>query len=499
MGRIVRSGAGRPSTGTEDVRTGLSADALTRAVRDHLRYVRGRSSEDATPYDWYEALAYAVRDRLLQRWVRSHETVHKRDVRVVAYLSAEFLLGPHLGNNLVNLGILDEAREAARRLGLDLDGSSREEEEPGLGNGGLGRLAACYLDSLATLEIPAIGYGIRYEFGIFDQDDPRRLAGRDHRQVAARRATPGRSRRPEIACVRRLRRPHRDDDRRRAAGAGSAGSRTGWSRASPTTRRSLGYRVNTANLLRLWKAEACRVVRLPGLQRRRLLRRGRREGRLREHHQGALPERRAGRRQGSCGCEQQYFFVSCSLQDMIRIHLRRGQRARDVPRERSPSSSTTPIPSIARRRADAAARRRARAGLGARPGTITRAHASATRTTRCSPRRSSSWPLALFAALLPRHLEIIYEINRRFLDEVRARFPGDDERRRAACRSSTRAASKSRAHGAPRRGRQPRDQRRRRAAHRAAQADACCATSTSSRRRSSSTSPTASRRGAGSC
>ena len=134
-------------------------------------------------------------------------------MKVVCYLSAEFLLGPQLGNNLLNLGIEADAREAMAELGLDLDELLEQEEEPGLGNGGLGRLAACYLDSLATLEIPAIGYGIRYEFGIFDQEI------RDGWQVEVtdkwlRRATRGRSPRPEIAYDVKLRRPHRALHRR---------------------------------------------------------------------------------------------------------------------------------------------------------------------------------------------------------------------------------------------------------------------------------------------
>ena len=124
------------------------------------------------------ALAYSVRDRLLARWVETASSYTRRDVKVACYLSAEFLIGPQLGNNLVNLGIEAAAREAMQALGQDLDTLTELEEEPGLGNGGLGRLAACYLDSLATLQMPAIGYGMRYEFGIFDQEIQRRLAGR---------------------------------------------------------------------------------------------------------------------------------------------------------------------------------------------------------------------------------------------------------------------------------------------------------------------------------
>ncbi|MDI7262026.1 MAG: glycogen/starch/alpha-glucan phosphorylase, partial [Thermodesulfobacteriota bacterium] len=156
--------------GPDNIRTDLSATAIKRAIRESLFYLQARFPAVATRNDYYLALAYAVRDRLLHRWLRAAQTYYERASRTVCYLSAEFLLGPQLGNNLINLGIQDQVRQAVKEMGLDLDGLLEQEEEPGLGNGGLGRLAACYMDSLATLEIPTIGYGIRYEFGIFDQE-----------------------------------------------------------------------------------------------------------------------------------------------------------------------------------------------------------------------------------------------------------------------------------------------------------------------------------------
>lgn len=153
----------------EDIRTSTSVKALKKAIVDNLFYSQGRSPDSATNMDWYLALAYSVRDRLLNRWLHCEKQHKENGNRTVCYLSAEFLLGPHLGNNLVNMGIWDNVKSALEELGLDLNRIMEQEEEPGLGNGGLGRLAACYLDSLSTLQIPAIGYGIRYEFGIFNQ------------------------------------------------------------------------------------------------------------------------------------------------------------------------------------------------------------------------------------------------------------------------------------------------------------------------------------------
>ena len=154
-----------------NIRTGLGVDAIAQALVDNLHCLQGRPPELATRNDWYMALAYTVRDRMMERYISTLATIaeERRDSKAVAYLSAEFLTGPQLGNGLINLGIWDAAEQAVSRFGQHMPDLLDQEEEPGLGNGGLGRLAACYMDSLATLGVPAIGYGLRYEFGIFDQ------------------------------------------------------------------------------------------------------------------------------------------------------------------------------------------------------------------------------------------------------------------------------------------------------------------------------------------
>ncbi len=151
-------------------RSDMSIEGLRRTFREHVSYTQGRFPRGASKNDLYMALAYTVRDQLLHRWIKTVEQLGREDIKIVGYLSAEFLLGPHLENNLINLGLYENVRRTAEEEGIDIQAIFDQEEEPGLGNGGLGRLAACYLDSLATLEIPAIGYGIRYEFGIFDQE-----------------------------------------------------------------------------------------------------------------------------------------------------------------------------------------------------------------------------------------------------------------------------------------------------------------------------------------
>src|SRR5271169_226225 len=154
----------------DQVRTGTTTADLKQAILDNLYYVQGRVPELATPIYWYMAVAYTVRDRAMNDWSKSFSLMRHEDIKIGGYLSAEFPIGPQLGNNLLNLGIHDQVQQAVSGLGLDLDALLRQEPEPGLGNGGLGRLAACYMDSLATLRIPAIGYGIRYEFGLFSQE-----------------------------------------------------------------------------------------------------------------------------------------------------------------------------------------------------------------------------------------------------------------------------------------------------------------------------------------
>jgi len=238
----------------EHTRTGMSVDALKRAFYDNLFYLQGRFPDVATSQDHYMALAYTVRDRMLERWVKTAQSYKDTGARTICYLSAEFLLGPHLANNLINLGIYDNARQAIGELGLNFDEILEQEEEPGLGNGGLGRLAACYMDSLATLQIPAIGYGIRYEFGIFDQEI------RDGWQVEItdtwlRNGNPWELARPK------LRFPVRFGGTTSQFSDVAGRLRVTWVPEQIVNGVAydtpiLGYGVGNANLLRLWKAEA---------------------------------------------------------------------------------------------------------------------------------------------------------------------------------------------------------------------------------------------------
>ncbi len=417
-----RKSTSSAKTEYEPTRTGLRPETIARALLDNLYYVQGRIREVATPHDWYAALAYTVRDRLLQRWIKSVQTLMKQDIRVVSYLSAEFLMGPHLGNALVNLGIYEETRQAVAQLGLDLNDLLEQEEEPGLGNGGLGRLAACFLDSLASLEIPAIGYGIRYEFGIFDQ------LIRDGHQVEItdkwlRYGNPWELARPEIAFDIGLEghteRYHDPTGHLRVRWVPGRLVK-GVAYDTPV----LGYRVNTSNLLRLWKAEAAESFDFEAFNVGDYFR--------------AVDEKVSSETitkvlypndepyQGKeLRLAQQYFFVACSLKDMIRIHFLSGNGMDTFAGAWAVQLNDT-HPSIAvaelmRLLVDEHLMEWEQAWE------ITRSTCAYTNHTLL-PEALEKWPLPLFRNVLPRHLEIIYEINRRFLDEVRVRFPGDDQR-----------------------------------------------------------------------
>jgi starch phosphorylase len=403
-------------------RSDMSLEGLRQTFRDHVFYTQGCFPEVASRNDLYMALAYTARDQLLHRWIKTIEQLRKVDVRVVSYLSAEFLLGPHLENNLINLGIYDEVCRAAKEEGFDINALFDQEEEPGLGNGGLGRLAACYLDSLASLEIPAIGYGIRYEFGIFDQEI------RDGWQVERtdqwlRLGNPWEIARPEITYNVNLggrTEAYEDDQGRYRVRWIPHRTVKGVAYDTPI----LGYRVNTCNLLRLWKAEAIESFELEAFN----------VG----NYYGAVDQKIYSENitkvlypndepvQGKeLRLEQQYFFVSCSLQNLLHVHKLMGGDLNEFSRvfaiQLNDTHPSIGIAELMRLLVD-------ENGMDWETAwEITRTTFAYTNHTLL-PEALEKWPVNLFAGLFPRHIEIIYEINRRFIEEVRARYPDDEGR-----------------------------------------------------------------------
>jgi len=393
---------------------------LQQAILDNLYYSVGKLRELATPHDWYVALAYTARDRMMKNWIESLQHLQDKELKIVGYLSAEFLMGPHLGNALINLGIMDEMEEATKELGLELDQLMHVEEEPGLGNGGLGRLAACFLDSLSTLRVPAIGYGIRYEFGIFNQ----RI--RDGWQVEAtdkwlRYGNPWEIARPEI-CYNvgfggytenyidekgkyRVRWVHDHEVK-------------GVAYDTPIP----GYKNNAVNLLRLWKSEAIESFDFASFNK------GDYYGAVNEKifsetiskvlYPNDEPE--SGKR---LRLAQQYFFVSCSLQNVLRVQQLRDAKLEDLAGcfalQMNDTHPAIAVAELMRLLIDE------NEFDWDHAWNITQNTLAYTNHTLL-PEALEKWELKLFASLLPRHLEIIYEINNRFLNAVKIKTHGDD-------------------------------------------------------------------------
>ena len=400
----------------ESVRTGLSQSCLMKAFSDSLFYMQGRSGKTATPNDEYMAAAYTVRDRMLKRWVHSAQTYKEQEVRTVCYLSAEFLLGPHLGNNLINLGIMEKAQDSAIEMGMNFDNILAQEEEPGLGNGGLGRLAACYLDSLATLQIPAIGYGIRYEFGIFDQEivDGWQVEVSD---TWLRNGNPWELPRPKLHFPVNFgghTEHHEMEHGHHEIQWIPELCVNGVAYDTPI----LGYGVNTCNLLRLWKAQAPESFDFQAFNT------GDYYGAIQakviaENISKVLYPNDENMGGKELRLKQQYFFVCCSLQDMIRLHTDAGKSLETFHHKFAVQlNDTHPAISVAELM---------RIFLDEhhlpweQAWQITRNTFSFTNHTLL-PEALETWSVKLFKQVLPRHLEIIYDINAYFLDEVRMHF-----------------------------------------------------------------------------
>jgi starch phosphorylase len=407
----------------ESIRTGRSTDVIAEALTDNLHFLQAKLPEHASRNDWYMALAYTVRDRMLDRYIATLDEIlgAQTSSKVVAYFSAEYLTGPQLGNALVNLGLWRPVQEAVASVGQDLSALLEQEEEPGLGNGGLGRLAACYMDSLATLGVPAIGYGIRYEFGIFDQ------AIRDGYQVEVtdkwlRFGNPWEIVRSEVTFDVGF--GGRTETYRDAHGH----ERVRWIPEKVVKGVAYdtpvpGYGVPTTNLLRLWKAEATESFDLEafnvGSYYRAVDQKVASETITKVLYPNDEPE--AGKQ---LRLEQQYFFVSCSLQDMIRLHLMRGKRLDELhlgwAAQLNDTHPSIAVAELMRLLVDEHLLDWEQAWA------ITEQTCGYTNHTLLAE-ALEKWPVALFGRLLPRHLEIVFEINRRFLDAVRLKHPDDTD------------------------------------------------------------------------
>ena len=309
-----------PPTASENL-TGITAEEIAVSFRNHMTHSVGMPLESSSLIDKYHALSAAVRDRLMDRWLETIETYKQKDVRVLAYLSAEYLLGPHLENDLLNLDLTLQTEQALKSLGLDLKTIADEEPEPGLGNGGLGRLAACFLDSLSTLDVPVIGYGLRYEFGIFRQEivdgwqveksDKWLQFGNPWEICASTSVEVGLFGHTETYT----------DDMGAVRHRWVPGYKL---KGIPFDTPIPGYKTRTVNRLRLWKSEAVDSFDLGVFDS------GDYAGAVRAKMESETiskvlyppDEKVEGKR---LRLTQQFFFTSCSLQDMVRLHLELGK------------------------------------------------------------------------------------------------------------------------------------------------------------------------------
>ena len=402
-----------------DVRSGMDVESLKQAITEHLFYQQGRNIVNTSLNGLYMAVSHSVRDRLQQREHRTMNAVFENDVRLVSYLSAEFLMGPQLGVNLIAMNIFNEMKQAVEELGFNFEEIMAQEAEPGLGNGGLGRLAACYIDSLAAQQIPAIGYGIRYEFGIFDQDI------RDGWQVEKtdkwlRKGNPWESARPELSVNVNFgghSESYEDSEGNKCYRWKPDYLVTGIPYDTPI----MGYNVPSCNFLRLWKSEAEESFDFSSFNKGDYYKAVDYKVKSENISKVLYPndEMLEGKK---LRLKQQYFFVSCSLQDMMKIHLRFDGKPQEFHKRWAIQLNDT-HPSVSVAELMRILVDEYKIDWDSAWDTTCKTFSYTNHTLL--PEALEKWSVGLFAYIIPRVLEIIYEINFRFMNEVRMRFPGD--------------------------------------------------------------------------
>ncbi len=393
-----------------------SADAL---YERHLLFDNVIDPAASSARDRYEAFARSVRDVLSQRWVRTEQTYERLDPKRVYYLSMEFLIGRSLANNITNLMLSPLVDDVVKRTSLDWLGLLEEEPDAGLGNGGLGRLAACFLDSMATMQLPAIGYGLRYEYGMFRQSIE---DGWQHEQPDnwLRRPDPWEVVRPDDKVEVRL----NSSIELRNGELSPVPGRPSTLIGIPFDRPVVGYGGKTINTLRLWAAVAPDYFDFQAFS----------HGEFVSALAGSLAAKSLTRvlypddsttRGQRLRFVQEYFLVACSLADLIRRFRRANAEWSALPERAAIQLNDThpaiAVPELMRILLD-------EAHLGwDQAWDLTQRTLAYTNHTLL-PEALEKWPVAWFELLLPRHLEIVFEINRRLLDAVRRRFPGDEGR-----------------------------------------------------------------------
>jgi starch phosphorylase len=399
----------------------MDRSAIERSFASHVEYTIAKDEYSVTPRDFYRAIALSIRDRIADRWNKTQQKTFRAAERRVYYLSLEYLIGRLLDDSMLNLGITGEARAAMDDLGIDLGEIAQYEDDAGLGNGGLGRLAACFLDSMATLGIPSVGYGIRYEYGIFRQSivDGAQVEQPDN---WLRYPNPWEVARPErLFMVRFGGRVETVQDKGRESFKWVDTENVmamAYDTAVP------GYRNDVVNTLRLWSAKATREFDLGTFNRGDYVDAVHDKTRTENLSRVLYPNDSVAQGR-ELRLRQEYFFVSATLQDAIRRHRARFPDVRNL-HDSSVFQLNDTHPAVAIAEMMRLLMDVESLGWDEAWSITTRCFNYTNHTVL--PEALEQWTVSLFGRTLPRCLQIVYEINRRFLEEVRAKYPGDDAR-----------------------------------------------------------------------
>ena len=396
--------------------------AFKTAVKENVKTLYRKTIDEATPQQLFQAVSYAVKDVIIDDWIETQKRYDETDAKTVYYMSMEFLMGRALGNNLINLTFYDEVKEALEEIGLDLNTIEDQEPDAALGNGGLGRLAACFLDSLATLGYPAYGCGIRYKYGMFKQKIV------DGYQVEVpdewlKNGNPFEVRREEYACEVKFggytRWVKGEDGRERVVQDGYRSVR-----AVPYDLPIVGYGNNVVNTLRIWDAEPVQHFVLDSFNKGDYIKATEEESLAKNIVEVLYPcdDHYAGK---ELRLKQQYFFVSASVQTAIKKYLDNHDDVRNLPEkvvfQLNDTHPTICVAELMRLLMD--------------EYDLTWDEAWAVTTKCCAYTNHTimaealeKWPIELFSKLLPRVYQIIEEINRRFIEEINQKYPGNQEK-----------------------------------------------------------------------
>ena len=400
---------------------GMAVEDLIKSFNFHLKFTLAKDEYSATNRDRYEALALAVRDRLVGRWITTQQTYHRKNVKRINYLSLEFLIGRAMGNNVINLLMEDTCRKAMSQLGLDWDQLRDFEVDAALGNGGLGRLAACFLDSMATLKLPAFGYGLRYDYGIFRQriESGYQIEEPDNWLV---NGNPWEIAHPELSYE-----VHFEGraEQRKSRGV----TRWEWIDSRPIIGTAydtpvVGYGSYNVNTLRLWASRATQEFHFEDFSKGSYVQ-AVEDKVMAENITKVLYPSDAIYLGRELRLRQQYFFVSCSLQDIIRRFKVDNKDWSSFPDkvfiQMNDTHPAVVVPELMRILMD-------QEDIGWNQAWEMTVNSTGYTNHTLLPEALERWPVSLFGRLLPRHLQIIYEINSQFLRRVATRYPGDAER-----------------------------------------------------------------------